>query len=185
MTQCRFCKSEIPSDATRCPHCTSFLDSEQPQVSQGQVTYIVDKGLVTFAKFAVLFLAIFVGVGLYIYGIDIKEIGKEIEKESKEIKDTLLESQKVAFNIKQAESKMKQAESELKQETAVVKKDVESAEEAAKVASDTSSRAKQLLDEAERSKQRIHEYEVTLIAPTPGSEQALSPKASRPGPDPA
>jgi hypothetical protein len=61
MTQCRFCKSDIPNGATRCPHCTSFIDGEQPQVSQGQAIYIFDKGLVTFAKFAILFLAIFVG----------------------------------------------------------------------------------------------------------------------------
>jgi Zn-dependent metalloprotease len=184
MSKCRFCKSDIPSDATRCPHCTSFLDGEQPQGSPGQVTYIVDKGLVTFGKFAAIFLAIFVGVGLYIYGIDIKEIGKEIERESKEIKETLLESQKVAFNIKQAESEMKQAESDLNRETAVVKKDVESAEAAAKVAIDTSSRAKSLLDEAEQSKERIHQYEITLIAPAPGSKPASSLQASQPGPDP-
>lgn len=25
---CPFCKSEIPVDATRCPHCTSILEEE-------------------------------------------------------------------------------------------------------------------------------------------------------------
>jgi hypothetical protein len=62
MAQCRFCKSDVPSDATRCPHCTSFLDGEEPQGSQGQITYIVDKGLVKFAKFAGAVLAISRGI---------------------------------------------------------------------------------------------------------------------------
>lgn len=27
---CPFCKTEIPIEATRCPHCTSVLENEQP-----------------------------------------------------------------------------------------------------------------------------------------------------------
>jgi hypothetical protein len=50
MSICRFCKSEIPPDAARCPHCTSFLAEDQDAESSGKVTYIVDKGLITFLK---------------------------------------------------------------------------------------------------------------------------------------
>jgi hypothetical protein len=95
MAQCRFCKSDVPSGATRCPHCISFLDGEEPQGSQGQITYIVDKGLVKFAKFAGVVLAIFLTLTLSFYGFDIKQVRKEIE-------DTHVESQKLALDIKQA-----------------------------------------------------------------------------------
>ena len=95
MTQCRFCKSDIPGDATRCPHCTSFLDSEQPQGSPGHVTYIVDTDLVRFVKVAGAILALFLGVVLFGFRLDIKQVIKEIQ-------DTHVESQKLDLNIKQA-----------------------------------------------------------------------------------
>jgi Zn-dependent metalloprotease len=185
MTQCRFCKSDIPSDASRCPHCTSFLNGEQPQGLPGQVTYIVDKGLVTFAKFASAVLAVFLTVGVFVYGLDIKQIGKEVEQvnkeivqESKEIKETFQESQKLGQN-------MKQAKSDLEKEAAEIKKGVETAEGAANVASDTSSRAQSLLREAEESAGRIHRFEITLLSPSQGPKLAASPQASQSGPDPA
>jgi Zn-dependent metalloprotease len=185
MTQCRFCKSDIPSDATRCPHCTSFLDGEQPQGSSGQITYIVDKGLVTFAKFAGAVLAIFLSLTLSFYGFDIKQVRKEIE-------DTHVESQKLALDIKQAKGDLARETTEIQKERADIqnkmadiKKDVEAAEEAAKVAITTSSRAKSLLEEAEQSKQRIHQYEITLLAPTLGSKPPSSAQSSQPGLDPA
>jgi hypothetical protein len=98
--------------------CTSFLDGEQPQGSPGQVTYIVDKGLVTFGKFAGSILAIFLTVGIFLYGLDVKQLRKEIE-------DTHVGSQKLDLDIKQAKM-------DLKRETADIKKDIESAEASAK-----------------------------------------------------
>jgi Zn-dependent metalloprotease len=188
MTQCRFCKSDIPSDATRCPHCTSFLDGEPQQGSPGQVTYIVDKGLVQFGKFAGFILAIFVTIALSLYGLDLKQLGKDIGA-------THLESQKLALDIKQAKADLDRETADIKKEvesakasakeaTAEIKKDVESAEASAKEASDTSSRMRNFLEEAEQSKQHIQQYEVTLLAVPAGSKQASSPAPSQTAPNP-
>jgi len=172
MAQCRFCKSDIPSDATRCPHCTSFLDGEQPQVSQGQVIYILDKSLVNFAKFAVLFLAIFAGVGLSIYGFDIKKIHDEIDKESKEIKETLLGGQKLGLDISQAELDLRKA-------TTDVKKDVEIAEKSANEARETSSRMHDYLQEAEESRREIEVVKIGIVAQFQGGQTPLTPQVSQ------
>jgi hypothetical protein len=170
MTQCRFCKSDIPDDATRCPHCTSFLDGEQPQGSPGQVTYIVDKGLVAFGKFAGSILAIFLTVGIFLYGVYVKQLRKEIE-------DTHVGSQKLDLDIKQAKM-------DLDRETTDIKKDVESAEGSAREARETSSQMHNFLQEAEKSKQHIQEYEITLLASPAGSKQARSPGPSQTAPNP-
>ena len=148
MTQCRFCKSDIPSDATRCPHCTSFLDGEQPQGSPGQVTYIVDKDLVRFVKVAGFILAIFLTVALSFYGLDLKQLGKEIKDTSKEIEDTHFESQKLDLSIKQAQL-------DLDRETKEIEKEVQSAKKAATDASETSASIHKYLKESEESKNYI------------------------------
>jgi hypothetical protein len=174
MTQCRFCKSDIPDDATRCPHCTSFLDGEQPQGSPEQVTYIVayivDKGLVAFGKFAGSILAIFLTVRIFLYGVDVKQLRKEIE-------DTHVGSQKLDLDIKQAKM-------DLDRETTDIKKDVESAEASAREARETSSQMHNFLQEAEKSKQHIQQYEFTLLALPAGSKQASGLRASPSAPDP-
>jgi hypothetical protein len=107
MTQCRFCKSDIASDATRCPHCTSFLDGEQPQGSPGQVTYIVDKGLVTFGKFAGVVLAIFLMMGFFSTASTLNSSAK--------IEDTHAKSQILDVNIRQAEFDLAMEPNDIKQ----------------------------------------------------------------------
>jgi Zn-dependent metalloprotease len=175
----------VTSQATRRAARIAHLFGEEPQGSQGQITYIVDKGLVKFLKFAGAVLAIFLTLTLSFYGFDIKQVRKEIE-------DTHVESQKLALDIKQAKGDLARETTEIQKERADIqnkmadiKKDVESTDAAAKVASDTSSRAQNFLHDAEQSVGRIHQFEITLLAPAPGSEQASSPQASRPGPDPA
>jgi hypothetical protein len=216
MTRCRFCKSDIPSDARRCPQCRSFLIGEQPQRSKGhaayvvdnesanidrksrddisntgddekpqgsseQVTYIVDKGLVTFAKFAAATLAIFFTIGIFFYGLDIKQLSKQIQ-------ETHVQSQKLDLDIKRAQLDLEGATADIKKDVesakADIKKDIESAEASAKEASDTASKAQGLLLEAEQSKQRIQQYEGTLLPLPQGSKQVPAPQASQPAPDP-
>jgi Zn-dependent metalloprotease len=172
MTQCRFCKSDIPSDATRCPHCTSFLDGEQPQGSPGQVTYIVDKDLVRFVKVAGFILAIFLTVALSFYGLDLKQLGKEIKDTSKEIEDTHFESQKLDLSIKQAQL-------DLDRETKEIEKEVQSAKKAATDASETSASIHKYLKESEESKNYIIEYRRTILALQPGSKQAFGSQVSQ------
>jgi Zn-dependent metalloprotease len=113
---CRFCKSEISDGATRCPNCTSFLTTAKED-SAADVTYIVDRGIVKFAKFAIPIFGIFLVIGLSFYLTDLKQLSKEVE-------ETYAASQKLDISIKGAEL-------DLRQQTAKIKADVDHAEEAA------------------------------------------------------
>jgi len=57
--------------------------------------YVVDQGLIRFGKFALAVLAIFVTIGLVLYGVDVKQTAKDVQESTrqaqqsaKEIKDT-------------------------------------------------------------------------------------------------
>lgn len=87
MKPCPFCREEVRDDALKCRYCGSMLvslpggeDAAKPAARPGQVTYIVDEGLVTFAKFASATLAIFAVVGASLYGFDINHSAKEIKE---------------------------------------------------------------------------------------------------------
>jgi hypothetical protein len=81
MRQCPFCREEVRDDAIKCRYCASSLliaqlPSEGVATGAGQennkVVYIVDKGLIAFAKFALAMLAIFATIGAALYGFDIQ-----------------------------------------------------------------------------------------------------------------
>jgi hypothetical protein len=89
---CPFCKEEIKVDAIKCRHCQSYLLPVQPgnpvvsntpaetsESGKGNITYVLDKDLIRFAKFAFFVLGIFTLVGVYLYGIDLKELAKDQE----------------------------------------------------------------------------------------------------------
>jgi hypothetical protein len=84
---CPFCKEEIQEDAVKCKHCHSFLykiESNEPpekvdtKENNRYNTYILDKDLVRFAKFSLSILAVFITVGIVLYGIDLKQTAKEL-----------------------------------------------------------------------------------------------------------
>ena len=184
MTQCRYCKTDFPEGATRCPHCTSFLD-DQPQVSSGQVAYVVDKGLISFAKFSAAVLAVF----LTCYGLDLKELKKETEatyEESKKLDGDIKEGKK---DLNEAKTDLDQAKGELKRDEAELKRDAELAAQAAEDAKASASRlgaylqqAKQQMEaslqQAQQSNKQIEQIRITLLAPTGGTEPAAASPAS-------
>ena len=95
MKPCLFCREEVRDDALKCRYCGSLLvtlpsaeAAAKPEVKPGQVTYIVDEGLVAFAKFAAAILAIFVVVGAFLYGFDLKQSAKEIREAHDEAQKT-------------------------------------------------------------------------------------------------
>lgn len=108
MTTCPYCLERIKVGARKCPHCQTTL--EVAPEADGNAVYILDKGLVKFAKFAVGVLAIFVVVGIYLLGLDIKHASETTSRARIDVQEAvvLLETQKAAF-----ESKIKEAEQAL------------------------------------------------------------------------
>jgi predicted transcriptional regulator len=120
---CPFCKEEIREDAIKCRYCMSSLLPPQaaadtaanaPVAGKNQTVYVVDQGLIQFGKFAAGVLAIFIAVGIYLYGVDIKESLKDVESSTKAARDSAKEVQDSADKVKadsqKAQEDLKSAE---------------------------------------------------------------------------
>src|SRR6476661_2189728 len=103
MPSCPYCLEEIKSGARKCPHCQSAL--EMSPDSGGNTVYVVDRGLIRFAKFISAALGFFLIVGAYLYGWDMKEALKKTSDAEIEVKRALLsiEQQKSGLDKKVGE----------------------------------------------------------------------------------
>lgn len=77
MPNCPYCQAVINQKAVRCRYCSSWLTTS-PGTDEA-VVYVVDRGLVYFTKFALFFLAVFIGGGAIFFGLDLKSARDEVE----------------------------------------------------------------------------------------------------------
>ncbi len=64
-----------------------FATSDNAQSKDSKVTYVVDKSIISFAKFAVACLAVFMIMGTFAVGIDVKTLTKEMADSEKDMRD--------------------------------------------------------------------------------------------------
>jgi hypothetical protein len=168
MPNCLYCLEEIKTGARKCPHCQTSL--EPPAISDEATTYILDKGLIKFAKFAVSVLAIFVLVGIYLFGYDVKEAGKKTSEAEIQVQKALLEieRQRMALDAKIRTSEQRVARIEtLESETAKYRDDTQR----------SAAEVKQLVLEMQQQKQEARQIIIELR--TLGNTEATIAVAKR------
>ena len=100
MKTCQYCKSEIPDDSVRCRFCSSWLDSTSSATnSDRSIVYVLDRSIVKFTKFALAILAIFLIVGAFFYGFDIKQASDEVELAADEVQHALTETKEARKSV--------------------------------------------------------------------------------------
>jgi hypothetical protein len=91
MKTCPYCKEQVQEEAVKCRYCQSMLLSglvapDKPE--ERSVTYVVDRGLITFAKFTGGVLAVFLVSGAFLFGFKLENSVERVEKLQEEAKAT-------------------------------------------------------------------------------------------------
>lgn len=97
MPECPYCLEQIKAGARKCPHCQTNLETTPD--TQSNIIYVVDRGLLRFAKFTGAILAIFILVGAFVFGFDIKEASKNATEAELTIQKALIDIEKKTASI--------------------------------------------------------------------------------------
>ena len=182
MKVCPFCKEHIHNDASKCRYCASNLASGQTEslgaldgsaTASDKVVFVVDQDLIRFAKFAAAVLAIFITVGIFLWGFDIKQAAKEARDSAdaaraakKEAADASEEINGSRKQITEAKQQIDETHKEISEKVANLDKQVTDAQTAAAAGV---KRMQELLAQAEEDEGKIRsKVPVTATASRPG-----------------
>jgi serralysin len=100
MPTCPYCMEEIKLGARKCPHCQTSL--ELPEKDDERTVYILDKGLVRFGKFIAAALGVFIIIGVYVYGLELKDSIRKTSEAEFQVKRGILaiEEQRISLETK-------------------------------------------------------------------------------------
>lgn len=103
--QCIYCLEEVNSKAIRCKHCGAdlIIAGERSDPDSRKVVYVVDRDLIRFGKLASAVLGLFAVLGIYLFGIDLKDFHSDIKKILTDV-----ESQSKAIRAEQASIQQEQ-----------------------------------------------------------------------------
>jgi hypothetical protein len=135
-----------------------------------QVTYVVDKGLIRFAKFAASLFGLFIIIGVSLYFVDVKDLRKDLEDNykasqdlRKDIQNTYNDSQKLQIDIKAAEQKLGEKLTALKVTEDKITSEANAAKQSAESAKTAYSEIQQTERQARASGTMIEGYKTQVL----------------------
>jgi hypothetical protein len=120
---------------------------------RGDKVYIVDRGLMRFGKFVAASLGLFVVVGLFFFGFDLKNAADEASQARRDTEKTLDELKKVSKDLDETKTKLTAENTELEKTRSEFLKSVETAK----------SEMRSELDTAAQSAKRMLGYEQEIL----------------------